>query len=213
MQIELTKIVIDPEIYPRSQVNPYQVHRLAEAIEAGEKLPPIILEAKTNRLVDGRHRMDAHERLKLASIEAKFKSYATPADIFADAVALNVTHGVPLSNYEVRSAVAKLEAMGFERDRIGTVVRMTSGRLDEMVKGFGQDSDGQSIALKGGLAHKAGKPLSDSQQAAMKHYAGGQATFYVRQIILLLANDLWPRDSDSFAAEMDKLAAMWKKAK
>ena len=53
-------IVWDPSIYPRAKWSTATVDRYAEAIEAGDQFPPIVVEAGTRRLLDGKHRQLAY---------------------------------------------------------------------------------------------------------------------------------------------------------
>lgn len=61
MEIELSAVVWEPAIYPREKWNTSTVERYADAIKAGAKFPPIVVEAGTNRLLDGKHRTEAHK--------------------------------------------------------------------------------------------------------------------------------------------------------
>jgi len=59
--IELSAIVWDPEIYPREKWNTSTIERYADAIKAGAQFPPVVVEQGTNRLLDGKHRTEAHK--------------------------------------------------------------------------------------------------------------------------------------------------------
>lgn len=59
--IKLDSIVWEPSIYPREKWNTSTIERYADAIKAGAKFPPVIVEAGTNRLLDGKHRTEAHK--------------------------------------------------------------------------------------------------------------------------------------------------------
>ena len=209
MKLKLTDIVIDESIYPRTQVNLYAVQRMVHAYESGAKFPPLVVEASTRRLVDGRHRYEMFKRKGATKVDVAEKAYPSEADLYADAVRLNIGHGQTLDQYSVRAAVAKLIEYGYERAAISEVVRVPVDHLETIVKGFAAAPTGQPVALKGGLRHMAGQSLSQEQITVNRSYAGGKATFYARQVADLLASDLWPRESEGFAAQMDRLVELW----
>lgn len=209
MKLKLADIVIDESIYPRTQVNQYNVQRMVHAHKSGVTFPPLVVEGGTHRLVDGRHRYETFKREGLKSVTVTEKSYTSEADLYADAVRLNVGHGEPLDQYSVRSAIAKLTEYGYARDAISDVVRIPVEHLDKIVKGFAATPAGQPVALKGGLRHMGGQTLNEQQMEVNRSYAGGKATFYARQVADLLAADLWPHDSQSFVEQMDRLVDLW----
>lgn len=57
--IDLTDVVFDEEIYPRSSWNKDTVQTYVERLMAGDEPPPIKVEEDTNRLLDGKHRVEA----------------------------------------------------------------------------------------------------------------------------------------------------------
>lgn len=209
MKLKLTDIVIDESIYPRTQVNHHNVQRMIHAHKAGTKFPALIVEAGTHRLVDGRHRFEMFTREKVPTVEVKEKSYTSEADIYADAVRLNIDHGQPLDQFSVRNAVARLTELGYGRDAISDVVRIPADHIDTIVKGFAAAPTGEPVALKGGLRHMRGQTLSAQQMQVNRGYAGGKVSFYARQIADVIEGDLWPRDSAAFAEQMDRLVSLW----
>jgi ParB-like chromosome segregation protein Spo0J len=78
------------------------IERLAET-EA--PLPPILVDRRTMRVIDGMHRLMAASLRGMDAIEVIFFD-GTEADMFLRAVQENVTHGLPLSQAD-RSAAAE----------------------------------------------------------------------------------------------------------
>src|SRR5262245_28255480 len=109
-QLELSKIVRDKTIYPRNGISDVHVGRLVSALKTGVTFPPLTLEAKSHRLVDGWHRYDAYQRQGVTKVDVEQRVYNSEADLFADAVRLNAQHGEPLDQYSIRSAIIKLTA-------------------------------------------------------------------------------------------------------
>lgn len=207
-KLQISSIVIDESLYPRNGINEMHLHRLVAAINTGAQLPPVIVEAKTRRLVDGRHRYEAAKKLKWKTIEAIEKTYKNEADLFADAVRLNIAHGAPLDQYTVRSAIIRLQTYGYSKQAISEVVRLPPADLEKIERGFATDTAGKPIALKGGLSHLAGHALDEQQKQINRRYSGPKAVFFVRQIAGLLANDMHPQ-TETFAREMDDLCKLW----
>lgn len=182
---------------------------MGDAFDAGAKFPPPVIESGTNRLVDGRHRYEVYRSRGIREIDVVQKKYLNETELFADAVRLNTAHGYSLTSYDIRVAIARLEAEGFKREKISEVVRIPVVKIEEIIKGFAHNVSGEPIALKGGLRHKAGETLSIPQVSALKRYGGHSAVFYIHQIISLLENDLWPKESNTFVEAMNRLTALW----
>lgn len=212
MKLDIDKCVVDPTIYPRTGVNEFNVNRLINAMNTSVKLPPITVEAKTFRIVDGRHRYEAHKRLRLKTIEAEQKVYKNEADLFADAVRRNIVHGVPLDQYSVRSAIVKLTTYGYSKAQISEVIRLPVEEITRAERTFASNESGEAVALKGGLAHLAGQTLDPQQLEINRRYSGPKSIFFIRQIAGLLANDMYPR-TQTFFNEMDALCELWRTIK
>jgi hypothetical protein len=207
-KLQINDIVIDESLYPRSQLNEYALQRMVDAFRAGAVFPPLIVESKTHRLIDGRTRYETYLRCNVTEVETRQKSYPTEADVYADAVRLNTTHGQPLTNYDVRSAVARLEQMRYPHEQIAEAVKVPIERIAELIKGFAHDQAGDFVALKGGLSHLSGETLTKKQMDAQRHYGGSKGVFYIRQVILMIENDLYPANGP-FVSELERLIALW----
>lgn len=60
-KIKLTDIVWEPKIYPREKWSTRTIEQYADVLKSGNHLPPIVVEKGTNRLLDGKHRVEAHK--------------------------------------------------------------------------------------------------------------------------------------------------------
>jgi hypothetical protein len=208
--MQLDKIAIDENIYPRNNVSEFNVRRLVSAFKTGTVFPPLVVEAGTGRLVDGRHRLAAYEELEVKEADVIEKVYATEADLFADAVRLNVGHGQPLDQYCIRNAIIRLSEYGYAREQISDAVKLPVEQIERITHTFAVDeTTGKPLALKGGLDHLRGRPLSPQQQAVNRHYSGPKATFYLRQLRELLERGMWPDQNLNFIREMDLLVESW----
>jgi ParB-like chromosome segregation protein Spo0J len=82
---------------------------VARLAEIDGPLPPILVDRRTLRVIDGMHRMMAAILRGSPTIEARFFDGA-PADAFLHAVHANVAHGFPLSQADRRAAAARIIA-------------------------------------------------------------------------------------------------------
>ncbi|MBK9181438.1 MAG: DUF4326 domain-containing protein [Acidimicrobiales bacterium] len=136
-QRDLDDIVIDPTIYPRSAVDDATVERYADAISVGDTLPAIVIERGTGRILDGRHRLDAHRALGLAQID--IEEVDVPAGMTAKlyAASLSARHGLPLSDGDARALARDL----YDADPDTSVVAVAKalGRARKTVEGWVAD--------------------------------------------------------------------------
>jgi hypothetical protein len=78
-------------------------------METQASLPPILVDRRTMRVIDGMHRLRAASLKGRASIQVQFFD-GSPADGFLRGVEANVTHGLPLSQTDRRAAAARIIA-------------------------------------------------------------------------------------------------------
>lgn len=209
MKMQLIQIVLDESLRARSHNNPIHIHDMVEAYEMGVRFPPMVIERQTRRLVDGWHRHEVYSVIGLTETEVEPRTYSGEAELFADAIRLNISHGERLTSYDIKNAIARLESLGVTRVAISEIVRVPAPKIEKLVRGFAQSADGAPLPLKRGLGHLQGQTLTDRQAAAIKHHGGHEATFYARQVVALLEQDLWPRDNPAFHQAMNDLTRLW----
>lgn len=107
-QLAVSEVVYDQSIYPRAEWSQATVNRYAEAIEAGDEFPPIVLEKGTNRLLDGMHRLQAHKQALKDSIAAVWMDIpeGVPAKLFA--ASLSAKHGDRVKGDELRQIAREI---------------------------------------------------------------------------------------------------------
>lgn len=133
-------IVWDPSIYPRAKWSTATVDRYVDALEAGDQFPPMVVEAGTRRLLDGKHRQLAYLKAELliedqpingfkVFVPAPGKSVPVEARTVPDgmsvklfAATLSARHGDRMSNADLKAlareefeADPKLTAAGWGR--------------------------------------------------------------------------------------------------
>jgi ParB-like chromosome segregation protein Spo0J len=82
---------------------------IARLAEAETPLPPILVERRTMRVIDGMHRFLAASLRGQETVDVEFFD-GKPEDAFLCAVEANVTHGLPLSLADRRAAAERIIA-------------------------------------------------------------------------------------------------------
>jgi DNA-binding MarR family transcriptional regulator len=100
--IPLNDVVYDQSIYPRAEWSQATANRYAEAINAGDEFPPIVLETDTNRLLDGMHRWQAHKQALKDEIRVIWEEVpeGVPAKLYA--ASLSARHGDRITGEELK---------------------------------------------------------------------------------------------------------------
>lgn len=100
--ITVAEVIFDRDIYPRDEWSQATVNRYAESINAGDVFPPIVLEADTNRLLDGMHRWQAHKQALRDDIAVVWTEIpeGVPAKLYA--ASLSAKHGDRINGETLR---------------------------------------------------------------------------------------------------------------
>lgn len=191
MRLKISDLKQDYTLYPRQYINSYHVKEFVEALESGAKFPPIIVEAKTLRIVDGFHRVEAYRKHwgDTAEIEADVKEYAGDIEFYSEVISINSKHGQGLTEYDKANAIVKAESLGMTIDTIAPLLQMTIEKIGELRQERYATYQMQSVTLKGSIKHLAGTELDDNQMNYVRHAGGRQQTFYINQIIAMIESD------------------------
>lgn len=121
LQLLIKDIVKDTDIYPRRNESPKTIEVYAEALEAGAKFPPILVQRiLTNDgneytvFLDGLHRARAYKRVKRESIEAKYWKKETLnkeewlTRLQLESAKRNATHGDRLGSEDKKYQARKI---------------------------------------------------------------------------------------------------------
>ena len=188
MKVKAVMLILDYDLYPRHYVDPYHVTTLREAIRSGAELPPVIADKETKKVVDGFHRITANikEFGEATEVEVEWREYADDAELFADAITFNASHGRSLYKTDWVRCVAIGRELGIEIDRVATLLHVTREKLERVEqKRVTLNDDGRHTALKPGQEHWAGKSLSFRQKQATKSTFGD-----IRKMASVLAQNL-----------------------
>lgn len=147
----------------RGGTNAEHVRSLADA---GEELPPILVQQSSRRVIDGMHRLAAAREKGQREISARFVD-CTDEDAFVLAVVTNITCARPLPATDRRAAATRImrhrpeasdrliaELAGLTPKAVGTLRRQAAQTLPNPARRMGKDgrlrpvnpSDGRRIA-------------------------------------------------------------------
>lgn len=107
-EIALADVVFDEDIYPRSEWSQSTVDRYVEALAAGDRFPPIVLERGTNRLLDGMHRARAHRAADADRIEVEYHDVPTGVPPKLYAASLSTKHGDRITREDLRELAREI---------------------------------------------------------------------------------------------------------
>jgi len=195
--IKIDEIVFKEELYPRQSVSYVTAGNYAAKMKAGVKFPPILL-GRVNGdliLVDGYHRMLAHQKIKEEYIKAEIKKYTSLKELYKEAVELNNTHGLPLSSYDNLKILATLESMEFTPFEIESILKATPDRVQRYQSRIIRRPNGSQVFLKAPIARLLEKGCITEEEAAnidQSHFQVQQVKSIMIQLIALLQDDVYP---------------------
>lgn len=214
-------VVIDPAIYPRAGgVQAETVARYADAIAAGDDLPPVILERGTLRLLDGHHRLAARIRLGLA--EVGVTEHDVPAGWTAKLYAahLQSTHGLPLVEQDEKALAREM----YEQSEVAAAtVAKALGRSRRTVDGWVTDLAEDRRAAEehqrdvrrclalllrevGWTQPKIADTLGITQSGVSRMHDGGVAVMHTESVL----RDAVAIAPDDVADEVAEIADRWR---
>lgn len=109
--LPIDEVVWDPKIYPRQKWNTSTIERYVEALKAGDEFPAVVLEEGTSRLLDGKHRLEAHKKAERPEIAVVWHMIPDGMSAKRYAAKLSARHGDRMSNADLKAlAIEECEA-------------------------------------------------------------------------------------------------------
>ncbi len=175
------ELIFDWNLWPRYEaedLDSTNIRRMKEAILAGVELPPVIVDRKSLRLVDGFHRTKAH--LKLygddADIKVELRDYKNDGEMFLESARLNASHGLPLSPQDRAHVIVKAKKFKIPYPAIAQAIGMDNDKMKEFLeKRTAKTRDGRTIPLAGGAMSLAGKTVTKKQEELIEGINGIKA--------------------------------------
>ena len=169
MEVKISDLVIDPKLVEIRSINPYYVSRYRQAMRVGAQFPPIIIEAETNRVVSGNHRVSAYldEYGGGHVIEAIVETFPDEAAIIRRFAEENTRHGYPLSGISQRAIIHILLKHGDSPETIAPVLNIPVQKVNMLgqmsVLVVGKNKRKEMKPIKHGLEHISGRKVSPKQ--------------------------------------------------
>ena len=213
------QLMFDPNCYPRWDPDQQHINRLRRALEAGETLPPIVVNTTplpANRIIDGVHRYYAHIAAGRDSIAIQYREYDSEAALVKDATFLNSASKLPLTSHDMLKVIQISERVGLHELDIATSLRTSVSHLRAIAPRYATVADAKAgisaarrVALKASVRHLSGHVVTEAQANEIMGRAPGTSyLLIVRQLIGGLENGLLP-DAQSHPAlwtDLQKLA-------
>jgi hypothetical protein len=200
-------LVEDLGIYPRFAVDQIYVRRLAEALLAGESLPPVVADRESKRLVDGFHRRRAYIAAygPEAEVPVVWKEYKDTREMFLDVLRYNARHGKRLTTGEEVRCVLIGEELGVSREVVAEALGIRREVLEGRVERRTAEGVVERVALKPALAHLAGGRLTSEQEELNRRLGGYKTSFYARQLIMLIKSGCIGKEDKRVIAHLREL--------
>jgi hypothetical protein len=209
----LAKIVLDETLYPRHKISDSNVSQLVEAIKAGAILPPIILDEKTLKVIDGWHRVEAYRKVngETAEVDVELHKYETKQAMFIDAVKRNAIQGYKLTTWDRVRSIIMLEELGASVEKIGKTLSLTKQKTESLLRDrVAIDGQGNKVALKGSMESFSGKKLDDTQRDYNEGVGVGVSlTTLLSQIIRALEANVVNRSDPRIIDRFSRIIELW----
>lgn len=171
-KIKIADLVADPAIQIRD-ICKQTISEYKGAMSAGAKFPPLVIEAKTNRIVCGNQRYHAYRGFNDPAmlIDCEVETYKTETDLLIRAAEDNSRHGRPLSTWDRKRIIMRLEAAGVDTERISEILCLPVKRVISLagfkviVTGGGGKTPKykRPMPVKRGLEHMVGETITAKQ--------------------------------------------------
>jgi hypothetical protein len=211
-KMKAIELVLDWNLWPRYEAESLDgtnIRGMREAIRAGVSLPPVIVNAADNRVIDGFHRVRAHLRElgDEATIRVDLRVYETEADMFLDAVKFNAHHGLPLSPRDRAHAIIKARQYKIPTSVQAMALGMTEADLKVFFeKRTAKTVDGERIPLSYGAKAFAGREDLTEEDAEFAKTNDGQVPIqHAHQLLNALRREAMPLTEKAVAVLRDML--------
>jgi hypothetical protein len=204
VKLKAASLVEDFNFYPRHSVDDYCVVDYAKAMEAGAIFPPVIVEKKSLRIVDGWKRTRA--ALKHggdgAEIEVEFRTYKNDGEMLLDAISLNTVHGQRIERYDLQRCAILGDQFGLSAEKLAAAMHVTPEHLEKIRGKLRSTRSGDVIANKQ-VGQELPLVITVRQAEGIKRAGGGNQVFFVNQVINLIENNLLDTENERL---MERLA-------
>ncbi len=198
VMVKVGTLVYDFEIYPRQhygdKIDNTHVRNLRYVLRSGTEFDdPLLVDKKTNCVVDGFHRGHAMEKERGAQalITVIYKTYKNRAAMLEESGRINNSHGNPMDRQDQVHFALKCEKHGISLAKVAGILSLPEAQLISFLdKRTALSEEGESMAIKNIVGHMAGETFTEKQEEVHKGLGGSSQVFLVNQIISLLKNGM-----------------------
>ena len=174
-------------------------------------MPPLVIDRKSRRVVDGFHRGRAYKQEKIELVEVVEKSYRNDGEMFLDAVRYNASHGRGLSPFDRARCILRAESMKIELEQVASALSITceaAGALRANRVGKLHGGQTSPTPLKHTIEHMVGRVLTKAQWETNNKLGGQRQQFYANQLISLIENKLLDTEDERLMVRLARLAEL-----
>jgi hypothetical protein len=141
-KINPLKLTKDYDLYPRGAGSLDSSHLavLYSALMAGASFPPLIVEKKTNKIVDGFHRHEIYLRYiknkqpENYTVDVEYRKYPTKKEFYLDAIRYNTKHGKNIEGSQRTNAIIKGYDLKINPKSLAAVLIMTVQDVEKAIE-------------------------------------------------------------------------------
>jgi hypothetical protein len=128
---KISDLVWDLNVYPRCMIDKQTVENYARALKAGSVFPPVKVGLFNGEkiIVDGVHRVRARKLLGIEYVDCAELPFQSDAELLAEAVRLNSSHGKTLSKKDLKWSIKQLQKFKFSVSEIVALVHMPASEI------------------------------------------------------------------------------------
>ncbi|KKM76724.1 hypothetical protein LCGC14_1377240 [marine sediment metagenome] len=204
--LQIGQVELDKETYPRLVVDWVTSARYYNALRSGAVFPPIVVAQidKKYYLVDGMHRLKAHQGNKETHIQCEVLKGLDKKQIFLEAVKRNITHGRQFSTQEVTGICITLDNWKMSQEEISEIVRIPALEIKPFVaKRMTRTMQGtEDIPLKASVKNLAGIIVEKLDQ---KSLTGSTQVRLIDSLCVLIKEDWIDKGNETILKKLNKL--------
>ncbi len=152
--MKVSDLVEDLTIYPRNIIDDVWISSLAHHLRNGAIFPPILVDKKSKRIVDGFHRRRAYIRVHglECDIPAESIAFKDDAEMFIEAMRRNGIHGKPLSTVDRIRCVDRGKELGVAIEIIANTLNVEVRQLGAKAElRITHGPQGETVIVKAGM--------------------------------------------------------------
>src|SRR5215831_3392316 len=207
--VPISELVIDlreeTTLYPRNKVDPKHERDLARMLGLGIVLPPILVDERTKRVVDGVHRVGAHRLQGRLEIAADVKDYADERAMFVEAMTIGSDDKLALNSSDKVRCCQIAERLGIEDTTLAQALALSFSHLRAIKQRYATVQEAQQAVAEARrvepvevpieeLRRLPGRTITLEQAHALETAPGQSYLLHVRQLLDALAYDLLPSE-------------------